>query len=176
VSDRKIRRLLNFWLKPSKPATNWPTLKGLSLIAQINFQRAASVQTLKIFSEIRRFLFPIQGIKKPNCRIIIFTRQSDSNFEGAQFIKHAPLVKGHFCPAVAVSKRTGQILYQTIYPTQEIFQKNSAIKKCENTSKSHHFNHAPSKHPRIARFSQIDFRNPAILLSAFHLCLNKTRA
>ena len=68
---------------------------------------------LKILSEIRQLLFPVQGIKKSNCRITIFTRQSDSNFEGAQFIKHTPLVNwpsGH----AFTSRRAGKCISSKI--------------------------------------------------------------
>ena len=60
------------WLKPSKTATNWLPLKGLSLIAQINFQRTAtSLKTPKFFRNVANAFFPL-GDKKPNCRIATF--------------------------------------------------------------------------------------------------------
>ncbi len=78
----------------SRP-TNWPSLKGLSLIAHFNFQRAAGVATQNLPSAVR---LPFHRIsvsrsspedKKPQCRSLPGDSATESLFQK----------RGEFCSA-----------------------------------------------------------------------------
>lgn len=77
----------------SRP-TNWPSLKGLSLIAHFNFQRAAGVATQKLLSlrhPFRNFRFPgqIQRTKNLSADPVLATRHLSHYFKsGASFAPH----------------------------------------------------------------------------------------
>jgi hypothetical protein len=100
----------------------WPILKGLSLIAQINFQRATGVQnTKKNHTKTRPVSIPIQGTKNLRAESFLSTRHLSSSIEGANYIKTAPHVNRLFSQSLPPLR--GRLLkdYQSPSRVQEIF-------------------------------------------------------
>ncbi|HSY10347.1 MAG TPA: hypothetical protein VK840_05475, partial [Candidatus Dormibacteraeota bacterium] len=59
--------------------TNWPILKGLLLIAQINFQRTTGAKHPKSYSKPDPLYFPFRGQKNPSAEHRFLLGVSDSS-------------------------------------------------------------------------------------------------